>query len=155
VKQKYTVFRDDSNNILKISEFAELYKDVFTPMVEKSLPSEAMEVAVIQGESAVISAFRLSNFFPPSEVAVKITSAILSIYTPDGPDSIDVYVSDLDSVDENEDDEIELMEEVDEDDTENESDELDGLLEDDNKIKMAKSPLKVAEGDPIDIEADT
>jgi len=154
VKQKYTIFRDDSNNILKISEFAELYKEMFTPMIEKSLPGDAMEVAVVRGESAVISAFRTANLFPPEEVAVKIAQAILSVYKPDGPDSMDIYVSDLDSMDENEDDDIELIEDLDEDDAENESDELDGLLEDDTKIKLAKSPLKVAEDDPIDIEGD-
>ena len=59
-----------------------------------------------------------------------------------------------DTLEENEEEEIELVEDLDDDDTENESDELDGLLEDDSKIKMTKSPLKVADGDPIDIEAD-
>jgi len=154
VKQKYTIFRDDSNKILKISESAELYKDMFTPIIEKSLPREAMEIAVVQGETAVMSAFRSANFFPPDEVAEKIAHAILSVYETDGTASIDVYVSDLDSIDENEEEEINLIEDLDDDDTDSESDELDGLLEDDNKIKMAKSPLKVAEGDPIDIEGD-
>ena len=154
VKQKYTVFRDDNNNIVKISEFAELYKDRYSPIIEKSFPSEVMEVAVVQGEYAVMAAFRWANFFPPEEVAEKIAHAILSVYKRDGIDSVDVYVSDLDSIDENEEEEIELVEDLDDDDTDNESDELDGLLEDDSKIKMAKSPLKVAEGDPIDIEAD-
>ncbi|MDM8556148.1 hypothetical protein QUF75_15595 [Desulfococcaceae bacterium HSG7] len=154
MKQKYTIFRDKSNKILKISESAELYKDMFTPIVTKTFPSEVMEVAVVQGETAVMSAFRSGNFFPPEEVAEKITHAILTVYETGGTDSFDVYVSDLDSIDENEEEEIELIEDLDDDDTDSESDELDGLLEDDNKIKMAKTPLKVAEGDPIDIEGD-
>ena len=154
MKQKYTVLRDDSDNILKISESAELYKDMFTPIITKTFPREVIEVAVVHGEAAVISAFRSGNFYPSEEVAEKIAHAILSVYETDGVDSLDVYVSDLDSIDENEEEEIELIEDLDDDDTENESDELDGLLEDDSKIKMAKTPLKVAEGDPIDIEGD-
>ncbi len=154
MKQKYTIFRDDSNKLLTISESAELQKDMFTHIIEKSFPREVMELAVVHGESAVMSAFRSVNFFPSEEVAEKIANAIFSVYKTEGIDSVDVYVSDLDSIDENEEEEIELVEDLDDDDNDNESDELDGLLEDDSKIKMAKTPLKVAEGDPIDIEGD-
>ncbi len=154
MKQKYTIFRDDNNDILKISESAELHKDMFSFMIENTFPRNVMEVAVVQGEYAVMSAFRSANFFPSEEVAEKIAHAILSVYETDGTDSMDVYVSDLDSIDDNEEEEINLIEDLEDDDTDSESDELDGLLEDDNKIKMAKSPLKVAEGDPIDIDGD-
>ncbi len=154
MKQKFTVFRDDINNVLKISESAELYQDMFTPIIEKSLPREVMEVAVVQGKYAVMSAFRSANFFPPEEVAEKIARAIFSVYEPEGIDSVDVYVSDIDSIDEKEEDELIENLADDDDDVESESNELDGLLEDDNKIKLAKSPLKIAEGDPIDIEGD-
>jgi len=154
VKQKYTVFRDDANHELKISEFAELNKDMYSLIIEHHLPKETMEVAMVQGEAAVIAAFRSGNFFPPLEVAIKIAQAIFNVYEEDGVDTVDVYVSDLDSVDENVDDAIDLIDDLEEDGLDNESDELDGLLEDDNKIKLAKSPLKVAEDDPIDIESD-
>ncbi len=154
MKQKFTVFRDDDNQEVKITEFAELHTDMYSFIIEKRFPQEAMEAALIQGQTALMSAFRSANFFPPAEVAEKIAQAVAGVFEPDGANALDIYVSDLDSVDENEEDDLDLLGNPEDDELDDESDELDGLLEDDNKIKLAKSPLKVDEDDSLDLEGD-
>ena len=158
MKQKYLISRDDEKNKLTIKEFAELEKqDEYTLLCEETYGGEAVESAITKGKEALISTLRTTNFYPPTLYAEKIAEAVMSLFSSESDQSIELFFDDKDflskdfknsqDVDAIEDEPGEFDEML-----EQKPEELDELLEDNNTIKNPTDPIKVEKDESLDIE---
>ena len=56
MRQKYEIVRDDDNKRLIIREFAELDKDVMSPLCEETYDRKSIKSAITLGRDALIAA---------------------------------------------------------------------------------------------------
>ena len=137
MKQQYTIKRDDDKNIITIEEHAELDKGILTMICAKTFTKGDIISAIDNSQQALIDFFRSVNFFPPTFHAEKIAGAVTELCTQDEIMAVDVKINDKEMITPIE-QALPVVDDI-EDDLENdETDELDGLLEDDNEIKIIK-----------------
>jgi hypothetical protein len=156
MKQKYTISKNDAENTLTISEYAELDKEMLSLLCEQSYPEERLRKAIEGGVSQVVSAIHTVNLYPPRTYAERIAEAVIDLYKGEAEtSSVDVFFDDQVILAEEMEAEEELMEEMEED-----SDNLDELLEEDiedefddsESINPVNAPLKIAEDESLDVE---
>jgi len=158
MKIKYNFERDDKTGRLTIKEYGELDKDLMSLLCEETFDHEVIAEAIKGGVVSMISALRSNNIYPPASHVEKIAESAIAMYTPDGPQTVNVVFDDKAMmIKEREKAEqiAALKEEVDLDleDEPDEPDELDELLaNDDIKIKNTKTSLKVADEESVDID---
>ena len=100
---------------------------------------------------------RTTNLYPPTLYAEKIAEVIMSLFSSESDQSVKLFFDDKDflskdfekpqDVDAIEDEPGEFDEML-----EQKPEELDGLPEDNNKIKNPTDPIKVEEDESLDIE---
>lgn len=123
MKQRYIILKDDENEKIIISEFAELYKEVFSLLCEETYEKNSIINAISKGKNQLISTIRTHNFFPPNMQADKIAEAIMILYNSQSIQSTEVFIDDVDHLAK------ELIELLEEDPIEGEPEELEEIFE--------------------------
>ena len=96
MKQKYLILKDDENNKLIVSEFAELDKEIFSLLCEETYEKNIINEAILRGKTELVSAIRTHNFFPPILQADKLAEAIKFLYDLQSVQSTEVFFDDTD-----------------------------------------------------------
>ncbi len=148
MKQKYQITRDDEKQVLTIREYAELDKDILSPICEENYPIESIRKASQEKKEVLIAALRTKNMYPPGVYAERIAEGVAGLLRTEDP-SVELFFDDIELLAaEEEKMEKRLEEEAGQD--------LDELLEDDYKqddledktgLKQLNSSLKIADGE--------
>ena len=126
MKQKYEFIRNVEKNTLILREYAELDKDILSPLCEEEYDIKKIEAAVAQGKDALMAAIRTKNMYPPGLYAEKIADVIAEFMAAADKDTADVMFNDIDLLKlEREQEALELA-------AEEEAADLDNLLSDED-----------------------
>lgn len=156
MKQKYLILKDNDKKELIIREFAELDKEVFSPLCEEIYDVKVIRSAIKEGKETLIQVLRTKNMYPPVIYANQIADAVLSIFAAKEPESLELFFDDIELINQDEQATVMLA------DLESESEEIDELLEDDydenyddkGALKQINSPLNVADDEGVDTDND-
>ena len=156
MKQKYLILKDNDKKELIIREFAELDKEVLSPLCEEIYDVKVIRSAIKEGKETLIQVLRTKNMYPPVIYANQIADAVLSIFAAKEPESLELFFDDIELINQDEQATVMLA------DLESESEEIDELLEDDydenyddkGALKQINSPLKVADDEGVDTDND-
>jgi hypothetical protein len=153
MKQKYQIVKDNENNTVTIREYAELDKDILSPLCEEVYPSEAFESAIATGKEKLFDTIRTKNMYPPGAYVEKIAEALIIMFrAEDAQQNIELFFDDIEML--NRDREKEQVDA----DLESEAD-IDELLTDDYEAgyedKESLQNLKVADDEYGDVDEET
>jgi hypothetical protein len=81
MKQKYQIVKNDESKTVTIREYAELDKDILSPLCEEVYESQAIASAVAGGKSLLFDAIRTKNMYPPGAYVEKIALALRDMFT--------------------------------------------------------------------------
>ena len=154
MKQKYQIVKDDESKTVTIREYAELDKDILSPLCEEVYESQVIASAVAAGKSQLFDAIRTKNMYPPGAYVEKIAIALREMFaSAEAPQSIELLLDDIELLTrDREKDEVEAELDA-EDDIE---DLLTDDFEDDYEDKTSLQNLKAADdeyGGDVDEEA--
>jgi hypothetical protein len=148
MKQKYQITRDQEKQILTIREYAELDKDILSPLCEENYPMDAIEKAMQDKKQVLIAALRTKNMYPPGVYAERIAAGVAALLRSQDQ-SVELFFDDIELLAAEE----EAMENLPEEESDKD---LDDLLEDDFEgdnlnngqgMKKLNSSLKIADND--------
>ena len=129
MKQKFTFEMDPENDILTLSESAEVDVGSFLQVHKEKYSLAEIKKAVEVGEEAFIDALRKRNLFPPFDLASKLFSLGADFFADGKETRLVVDYNDVESFpileEEKEDDEIEGLENI---------VEVDKLLDEDKNV---------------------
>jgi len=152
MKQKYSVLKDDAEKELIIREYAELDKEILSLLCEETYVAGEVKAYIERGKEVLIGKLRTRNMYPPYVFADRIADAVISLFSPDGPSSAELFFDDKEFF-------IKLSDEeplIEEDEVEDDSDSIDDLLEDQidefGDKKIINKSIKIAEDEPLDSE---
>ena len=156
MKQKYLILKDNDKKALIIREFAELDKEILSPLCEETYDAKVIHSAIKAGKETLIQVLRTKNMYPPGIYANQIADAVLSIFAAKEQESLELFFDDIELINQDE-HAIEMLA-----DPESESEEIDELLEDDydenyddkGAIKQINSSLKIADDESVDTDND-
>ena len=106
--QKYTVFRDDKNDLLVIEEFAildgvirnidhpEIHPDKFSLLYREKYDSQIIRTAIIRDKHAIISSIRTDNFHPIAHYADALADSISKLYGSENCQTVELIFDDQD-----------------------------------------------------------
>jgi hypothetical protein len=94
MRQKYVISKNDENDALTIKEFAEVDKELFSLLCEETFDGESVESAISAGKERLIAALRTANLYPPGAYADKIAEAVMKLYGPEEPQSMEIFFDD-------------------------------------------------------------
>jgi hypothetical protein len=148
MKQKYQITRDQEKKILTIREYAELDKDILSPLCEENYPMDAIEKAMQDKKQVLIAALRTKNMYPPGVYAERIAAGVAALLRSQDQ-SVELFFDDIELLTAEE----EAMENLPQEASDKD---LDDLLEDDFEednlnneegLKKLNSSLKIADND--------
>jgi hypothetical protein len=157
MKQKYLILKDNDKKELIIREFAELDKEVLSPLCEEIYDAKVIQAAIKEGKETLIQVLRTKNMYPPDIYANQIAHAVLSIFAAKESESLELFFDDIELINRDEEDTATLA------DLESESEEIDDeLLQDDYEenfddkgtLKQINSPLQIADDESVDKDND-
>jgi hypothetical protein len=108
MRQKYSIYRNVGQKILRIREYAivekdlkkipseELRKDHFSFLCEETYKSEHIDSAISRGIGALIQTLRTRNIFPISPYAGKIAESVIELYRNSEDCSVELFFNDMD-----------------------------------------------------------
>lgn len=96
MKHKYVFSKDTATGELSIKEYAELNKDVFTPICETVYEVKQFESALAQGPVALMAEMRTQNFYPPTSFSEKIVLGISDMISSGGQEMVEIFCDDAD-----------------------------------------------------------
>jgi hypothetical protein len=94
MKHKYVFSKDTAAGELLIKEYAELSKDIFTPICETVYEVKQFETALAQGPAALMAEMRTRNFYPPSSFSEKIVLGISDMIPTGGQEMVEIFCDD-------------------------------------------------------------
>lgn len=157
MKLKYQIIKDDEKKTVILREYAELDKEILSPLCEESYEIKAVKAAIAEGKEALIAALRTKNMYPPGIYAGKIAATMTELLKSKDEQSTELFFNDIEL----------LAPEVEDNDIEAElsaeSEAIDELLEDDyneeeieekGAIKKINSSLKIADDESGDVDDD-
>lgn len=157
MKQKYQITRDSEKQILTIREYAELDKDILSPLCEENYPINAIQKAAKEKKKEVlIAALRTKNLYPPGVYAERIAAGVANLLASHNQ-SVELFFDDIELLAAEE----EEMEKMLEEESEEDLDELlDDNYEEDNyenegELKKLDSSLKVADDEYSDSDGES
>jgi hypothetical protein len=158
MKQKYTISKNDEKTGIIIKEFAELDKEMFSLLCEETYADEIIKAAVKKGKDAMMQTLRTQNLFPIGIYTEAIAEAVIKMYeTKDDQlieltfDDIDLMIKETDtpvSLDEIEEEDVEIDDLLDEEDLPEED------FDEKTDIKNLPYSLKINDDDPMDLDED-
>lgn len=96
MKHKYVFSRDTATGELLIREYAELSKDIFSPVCETAYEVKQFEQALASGPVALMAEMRTHNFYPPSSFSEKIVLGITDMMSSDDQEMVEIFCDDAD-----------------------------------------------------------
>jgi hypothetical protein len=96
MKHKYVFSKDTATGEVTIREYAELNKEIFSPVCETAYDLKAFEKALSLGPAALMAELRTRNFYPPSSFSEKIVLGISDMISSDGQEMAEIYCNDTD-----------------------------------------------------------
>ena len=151
MKQKYIISKSEDGKQLTIKEFAEIDKDIFSPLCEVHYSMKAVRSAIASGPDQFADIIRNRNFFPPITTAQQIFAEMDALSGLDKNESIEIFTNDVDIL-AAKNDSLDAIGNLEED-----TEELDELLDDnvdvfDDKISVQKlnTSIKVDDDEVID-----
>lgn len=108
--QKYTVFRDDENDLLIIEEFAVLdrirgnvdrqyiHEDQFSLIYREKYDSQKIKAAIIKDKYAIISSIRTDNLYPIGQYADALADSISRLYGSKNGQTAELIFDDQDLI---------------------------------------------------------
>ncbi len=110
MRQKYVISRDDTNDSLKIREYAIIDKNLnkvassmlqkgsFSFLCEETYESEIIVSSIDKGINALVASLRTNNIFPIQPYATQIAESVMELYdsSDDGP--VELFFDDVDLV---------------------------------------------------------
>jgi hypothetical protein len=94
MKHKYVFSKDTATGELMIREYAELSKEIFSPVCETVYDVKQFETALAQGPATLMAEMRTRNFYPPSSFSEKIILGISSMISSGGQEMVEIYCDD-------------------------------------------------------------
>jgi len=154
MKQKYQIVKDDQKKSLIVREYAELDKDILSPLCEEIYDLESINSAIAEGTAMLIAALRTKNMYPPGIYANKIADAVVKLLRSAETQSTELFFDDIELLAQDQEG-ADLETELGAD-----SEDIDDLLEEDydeeyeNKdaIKKLNSSLKIADNEYGDVD---
>ena len=134
-----------------IQEYAELNKDIFSPVCESTYEARQIEEVAARGDEAVIAKMRTLNFFPPSSFSERIAQRLAELMASDEQGMVEVYCDDSEFLTKSLGG-VESFEKV--EDEEEEEDILDDFIDDDLSDGFDDDVKSDGKGSAIDIEED-
>jgi len=155
MKHKYVFSKDTTTGEVLIREYAELSKEIFSPVCETVYEVAQFEKALSQGPAALLAKMRTRNFYPPGSFSEKIVLGISDMISSDGQGMIEMFLDDADFL-ANSLDSQEAFEDIEDDENETRENFIEEDLPDtfDEKLKTSNvnsSDLEV-EADALDAE---
>jgi hypothetical protein len=153
MKHKYVFSKDTAAGELSIKEYAELNKDIFTPICETVYEVKQFETALSQGPAALMAEMRTHNFYPPSSFSEKIVLCISDMMSSGDQETIEIFCDDADFLTKNL-DSNEAFEDIDD----NEEETLDEFIDEDlpegftGKVKTGDAASTDIEIEDNDVE---
>jgi len=83
MKQKYTILKDKNSGNLKIQEYAELDKEIFSLVCEETYETSEIKSAASAGKLKLIAKLRTPNLYPIASYADKIADAVMGLFQKD------------------------------------------------------------------------
>ena len=155
MKQKYRITRDEEKRVLTIREYAELDKDILSPLCEENYPMEVIVKAMQEKKEVLIGALRTKNMYPPGVYAERIAAGVASLLKSQDQ-SVELFFDDIELLAAG----VEEAEDLQEEESEKDLDELleDDFegddLEDEEGLKKLNSSLKIADDEYGDAEGE-
>ena len=94
MKQKYLILKDNDKKALIIREFAELDKEILSPLCEETYDAKVIHSAIKAGKETLIRVLRTKNMYPPGIYANQIADAVLSIFAAKEQESLALHLID-------------------------------------------------------------
>ncbi len=158
MKQKYEFIKDTEKDILILREYAELDKDILSPLCEEQYNIKAIEAAMTEGKDMLMAALRTKNMYPPGLYAEKIADVVTEFLGAADQDTTELLFDDIDLLKlEREQEALELAAEEEAeniDDLLSEEDDYDGDFESGGDLKGVGS-FKVADDEYGDVDDDS
>lgn len=159
MKQQYKVIKDVTENKLVLQEYGELDKDVMSLLCQETFEGDAVRAALGKGKTAVMSALRTPNMYPPNTYAALIADAVIRVYDDEAVTEEELVFDDtaflvrereardLGPIEDEESDLDDLL-------TDDDEDELGTELVDDEDIPAigSNTSIQIADEDALDIE---
>ncbi len=150
MKQKYSIIKNDKEEVLNIKEFGELEKEKFSLICEVALEYKDLKPALKEGKPALISVIRTPDLYPPAAYMDQIADEITNFFKSEDSTSTEIVIDDKDLLLQRAKD---LEEEADIPDMESADidvlpDEIDSLLD----IEDTDNDLSIGKKVPPDIE---
>lgn len=110
MRQKYAIYRNVSQKMLRIREYAVLDKDLkkipsdelrqdhFSFLCEETYESEHIVNSISRGIGDLIQTLRTRNIFPISPYAGKIAESVIELYRNSEDCSVELFFNDVDLV---------------------------------------------------------
>ena len=102
MKQKYLILKDNDKKQLIIREFAELDKEVLSPLCEEIYDAKLIQSAIKEGKEKLIQVLRTKNMYPPGIYTNQIANAVLSIFAEKEPKSLELFFDDIELINQEE-----------------------------------------------------
>ena len=96
MKQKYEFIKDAKKNTLILREYAELDKDILSPLCEEHYEIKTIEAASKEGKEALMVALRTKNMYPPGLYAEKIADTVTVFLSETDQDKTELLFNDID-----------------------------------------------------------
>jgi len=96
MKHKFVFSKDTATGELLIREYAELNKDIFSPVCEITYEVNRFEKALAQGPVALMAEMRTQNFYPPTSFSEKIVLGISDMMLSGDQEMVEIYCDDAD-----------------------------------------------------------
>jgi hypothetical protein len=96
MKQKYEFIKDAEKNTLVLREYAELDKDILSPLCEEKYEIKTIEAAAKEGKESLMVALRTKNMYPPGLYAEKIADTVTVFLSEADQDKTEILFNDID-----------------------------------------------------------
>ena len=158
MKQKYQISINKDEKTVTLREFAELDKDILSPLCEETYDLGVIEAAFAKDRDTLLAVLRTKNMYPPGSYAERIAVTMEQLLQSDKETSAELFFDDIELL-RQEREEIEMEQALEE-----EADDIDDLLSEDDfeeefeskdDIKKINTSLKVADDEYGDLDEET
>ena len=106
MRQRYSIRQDRKSRCLRITEYAVtnkhlqnvsstmLHDEDFCLLCEESYDDAEIESCIAQGKAALLAALRTPNLFPIGTYANQIADSVMTLYSSEDKESIELFFDD-------------------------------------------------------------
>ena len=106
MNNKYVISFDNDKTKLILREYLEMEPGLIEFTCEETYEIEIIKNAIESGKSDLITAFRTHNIYPTGFFAEKLADGIISLFSPETEDSVEVVFNDKEAIAKEEEEEV-------------------------------------------------